>query len=504
MYPSFDLGIPDKARVWNYVLGGKDHYAADRAVGDRVLALAPELQQLAQANEDFRRTACAYLAGQLGVEQFLDCGAGLPLDPENHLGSVREMYPDVRVLYVEREPIALRHAQALMADDKNVAVVDGDVLDPEQLLAADGPVWRFLDRDRPVAVLHTAPLRRYRDAFGDVGEMVAIMKGYVDALPPGSFTVISHLLDPETSAMTKLVREVEAVLVSELGTGWFRQLDDITTLFPGQALIDPGVVECRRWPIDTAPGDGRMAGCVVGGIGWKGPSDGKLLAWARETGEDEADQFSSPVICGAILQISPAPQYGAPDDGPILLQELEALPTRLFNLLRREGIKTADAVAQTTNSELLDLRGLGLPSLRILRDQTMTALAGRYCRTETVQLNQAQLQTIQTLMDALESFAQLEEAEQLAKRARNLRSALKPRVSKSRKNHRLKPAPHKQILEAVSLLAQLREYACQLDDHSLQDQVSELLHLLAPGLPRPRRSVDVAGYLMTAPGAGPP
>ncbi|MFD7161232.1 SAM-dependent methyltransferase [Kribbella sp. NPDC059898] len=238
----FDLSV---ARVWNALAGGRDNFAVDRALLAPILAdVAPGLRKLPEANAGFLIRACEYLAGEAGVTQYIDCGPGLPIGAHVH-DVVQKLQPTARVVYVDQDPIVLAHARALLEVNDRIAVVEGDIFDPDSLLSHPA-IRDLLDFTQPIAVLQTATLHYHP---GPVAELAGVMQTYVDALPSGSYTVISHFMDPEIPERTARVRQIEKHLaVNEHGSAWFRTRDEIRSLFPGQDLTEPGLEACMYWP----------------------------------------------------------------------------------------------------------------------------------------------------------------------------------------------------------------------------------------------------------------
>ncbi|WP_425568208.1 SAM-dependent methyltransferase [Nonomuraea rubra] len=168
------------ARLYDYLLGGKDHFPADRAAAEQILEVAPELRAAARAGRSFLGRAVRFLAGA-GVGQFLDIGTGLPAR-----GNVHELAPGARVVYVDRDPVVLVHARALLTGQGETTVVRGDLREPEALLK-DPDVLRALDFDRPVGLLLSSVMHYVEDCDGPE-EIVATLR---DALAPGSYLVLS-------------------------------------------------------------------------------------------------------------------------------------------------------------------------------------------------------------------------------------------------------------------------------------------------------------------------
>jgi hypothetical protein len=267
-----DFTVASAARVWNALAGGKDNFAVDRDVVRQILSeVTPAFRALPHVNYEFMIRACEYLAGTAGITQYLDCGPGLPIGRHVH-DIVQELQPAARVLYVDHDAMALTHARALLATNDLVQVIEADIFKPDELLTQ--PLVRdFLDFSQPIAVLHTATLHHHP---GPLAEIAGVMRVYVDALPAGSYTVISHLLDPEIPALDEHVSQIEKHLTaSSLASGWFRTRDEIRDMFPGQDLTDPGIAACRYWP-KPDPADPSKAtrpdwprDCLAGGIGYK-------------------------------------------------------------------------------------------------------------------------------------------------------------------------------------------------------------------------------------------
>ncbi|GAB3943641.1 SAM-dependent methyltransferase [Kribbella albertanoniae] len=261
----FNIGVPASARVWDCLLGGKNNYASDREVVAAIRDLAPEFSMVAVDNQQFLIRAGAYLAGELGITQFLDCGAGLPISNPLH-AVVQAVRPDAKVLYIDNDSIVLAHARALLQTNDNTEVVAADIFDPTTLLEND-IVKTFFDWSQPVAIIHTATLHHHP---GEAAELTEVMQTYIDAVAAGSCTVISHLVDPDQPGGHRVARDIEKIFLAGLSTGWFRAPDEIAALFPGQELLNPGIVACRHWPNQPPEkSDNVFRDLIVGGIGRK-------------------------------------------------------------------------------------------------------------------------------------------------------------------------------------------------------------------------------------------
>lgn len=235
---------PSIARVYDAVLGGKDNYTSDRAVAGELLSIAPGIGELARDNRAFLGRATRYLAGTVGIDQFLDCGAGLPTADNLHQVAQRAN-PDATVVYVDDDPMVVAHGRALLTENEDVRFVAGDLADPAGLLG-EPVVVRSLDWSRPIALFQLCTLHHLPDEAG-VPELVA---RYLDALPSGSFLVLSHFFrpgaeDPEAAALAERLEPV--FLRSALGSGRFRTREEITACFAGAELFDPGLVALSDW-----------------------------------------------------------------------------------------------------------------------------------------------------------------------------------------------------------------------------------------------------------------
>jgi O-methyltransferase involved in polyketide biosynthesis len=237
-----DTSVAHSARLWNYLLGGKDNFAADRAAGDQVLAFLPELVQSARFNREFLGRAVRYLAGEEGVRQFLDIGTGLPTADNTH-EVAQATAPDSRIVYVDNDPMVLVHARALLTSSPAGVTdyVDADVRDPATVLDAAA---RILDFRRPVAVMLLGIL----NFVTDDNQARAIVAALTEAVPAGSYLVISH---PTREVSPEAVDRAVAMW-NEGGSAPMTVRDpaDIERFFDGWHLLEPGLVTCSQWRPD--------------------------------------------------------------------------------------------------------------------------------------------------------------------------------------------------------------------------------------------------------------
>lgn len=256
---SLDTGTAHIARVYDYWLGGKDHFAADRAAGDEALEAFPGLISSVRANRAFLARTVRYLAGEAGIRQFLDIGTGIP-SPDNTHEVAQSIAPDARVVYVDNDPMVLAHARALLRGDPHgeTAYIDADLRDTGRILEEAAKV---LDFGQPVAVMLIAVLHLIRDEDRPAG----IIRRLMAAVPSGSSLSISHvpndMHDGQMSAMSGRLNR----LLSQPST--YRSRAEVTALFDGLELIPPGVVPIQEWR--STPQEAAAVAAMWGGVALK-------------------------------------------------------------------------------------------------------------------------------------------------------------------------------------------------------------------------------------------
>ncbi len=237
---AIDTERPHVARVWNYFLGGKDHYEVDRRAGDETMQKLPEVVALARQSRAFLVRAVSYLAGEAGVGQFLDIGTGLPTQENVHQVVLRSA-PDAQVVYVDNDPIVLVHARALLADNPQTLVLEGDLRDPDALLA-DPALRARIDFDQPVVLILCAILQ----FISDDAEAQRLVGRLCESLPSGSHLVISHVFPGE--GHDDELAEVDGVYSrTSAGNFTLRSRAQITSLFAGAELLPPGLAPVEDW-----------------------------------------------------------------------------------------------------------------------------------------------------------------------------------------------------------------------------------------------------------------
>ena len=263
--PEIDVTRPHPARMYDYGLGGKNHFAADRAVADQVLAAMPTARTIARENRKFLGRAVRYLAAEAGIRQFLDIGSGLPATGNVH-EVAQAVAPRSRVVYVDHDPLVLVHARALLASspEGRTGYIQADLRDPASILAS--PVTReTLDFSQPVALVLCAILHFLADA----DHPASILATLLGALPPGSYLVASHGTSEHSPP-----DENEAALRAYRASGITfqqRDSDDFARLaFTGLDLVPPGVVLASEWhPEGNAPRPSPAEVSCYGGVGRK-------------------------------------------------------------------------------------------------------------------------------------------------------------------------------------------------------------------------------------------
>jgi len=252
--PNIDVSRPSSARVWNYLLDGKDNFAVDRELGEALRSANPAIAAVAQAQRRFLIQAVTLLAGEVGIRQFLDIGTGLPTADNTHEVAQR-VAPQSRIVYVDNDPLVLAHARALLTSspDGETAYVDSNVEDPERILSEAA---RTLDFGKPVALTMIGILGN----VADYAEARSIVERLLAAVPSGSYLAVSD--GTSTSAQS-----VESQRVAKEGGHPYnlRTPEEIGGYFQGLELLEPGVVPTSQWrPQPGADAEALDVYCAVG------------------------------------------------------------------------------------------------------------------------------------------------------------------------------------------------------------------------------------------------
>jgi S-adenosyl methyltransferase len=240
---SFRPDIPSAARVYDYLLGGKDHYPADRAVAESMIAQLPNVRLAVQWNRAFLRRVVRYLVNEAGIRQIIDIGAGLPTVGNTHEIAL-EAKPEVKVVYVDHDPVVLAHARRMLHHTPNAAIINEDLLSPVGILG--DPVLReMIDFTEPVAVLLLSILHFISDEADPAGLIAQLLAPF----PAGSHVAISHAT-PDTIPE---VNDVERVFDEATEQAHVRSRTDIAKLVAGLDILEPGLAWPPEWR--PAPGD---------------------------------------------------------------------------------------------------------------------------------------------------------------------------------------------------------------------------------------------------------
>jgi SAM-dependent methyltransferase len=258
--PAFDTSVAHIARVYDYWLGGKDNFAADRAAAEQAIAAYPDIVFSVRANRAFLARAVRYLAGEAGIGQFLDIGTGIPASNNTH-EVAQSVAPESRVVYVDNDPVVLAHARALLTSGPHgvTSYLDADLRDTQRVLTAAAET---LDFSRPVAVMLMAILQHVDNAENPYGIVATLL----DALPPGSHLALSHPgADIEAEAQGKLAERLNQTMAEKVT---MRDRAQVLRFFDGLELVEPGLVRVPQWRPASEAEASSPAG-LWGGVGRK-------------------------------------------------------------------------------------------------------------------------------------------------------------------------------------------------------------------------------------------
>ena len=251
----FDPTRPNIARVWDYWLGGKDNFAADRELAQKMLAVHPVSAQMARENRQFLGRAVRYVAAR-GVRQFIDVGAGLPTALNTH-DIARRVDPEARVAYVDNDPIVISHGRSLLAKSPGVIAVPGDMRDPERILA-DAGLAELIDLAEPACVILSAVLH-----FADAGTARDVAAVFARAIVPGSYLIISV----GTGSRSESDNFTSAYTAARI---YIHSPEEVASFFTGLELVPPGVISVRCWYGDgPAPNLKPRSATFLGGVARK-------------------------------------------------------------------------------------------------------------------------------------------------------------------------------------------------------------------------------------------
>jgi O-methyltransferase involved in polyketide biosynthesis len=262
---SIDPSVAHIARVQDYWLGGKDHFEADRVAGDEAVAQLPDMVASVRNTRAFLGRTVRFLAAEAGIRQFLDIGTGIPTASNTH-EVAQAVAPACKVVYVDNDPMVLAHARALLTSSPQgqCAYIDADIREPEKILTAAAQV---LDFTEPVAVVLMAVLQ----FVPDENDPHALVRRVVEAMPGGSYLVISHpAADIQAAAMAGMATRLNQLMAQRVKP---RSRDEVTAFFDGLDLVEPGVIRCPEWRPDR-PEDAAGKSTMWGGVARKPASAG--------------------------------------------------------------------------------------------------------------------------------------------------------------------------------------------------------------------------------------
>ena len=262
---AIDPSVAHIARIQDYWLGGKDHFEADRVAGDEAVAQLPDMVASVRNTRAFLGRTVRFLAAEAGIRQFLDIGTGIPTASNTH-EVAQGVAPACKVVYVDNDPMVLAHARALLTSSPQgqCAYIDADIREPEKILAAAAKV---LDFTEPVAVVLMAVLQ----FVPDENDPHALVRRVVEAMPGGSYLVISHpAADIQAAAMAGMATTLNQLMAQRVKP---RSRDAVTAFFDGLDLVEPGVIRCPEWRPDR-PEDAAGKSTMWGGVARKPASAG--------------------------------------------------------------------------------------------------------------------------------------------------------------------------------------------------------------------------------------
>jgi hypothetical protein len=236
--PTFDTSVAHVARVYNYWLGGKDNFAADRAAAEQAMAAFPDIVLSARANRAFLRRTVSFLVAA-GIRQFLDIGTGIPSANNTH-EVAQQLAPECRIVYVDNDPVVLAHARALLSSSPEGATdyLDADLRNADEILVGAAAT---LDLSQPVAIMLMAILQHLSDSDNPYGVVTKL----VAAVPSGSYLAVSHpAKDIHAAEMAEMAKRLNQTMAEKVT---FRARSEVAPFFAGLELVDPGMTNVPDW-----------------------------------------------------------------------------------------------------------------------------------------------------------------------------------------------------------------------------------------------------------------
>ncbi|GLZ31066.1 hypothetical protein Lesp02_32550 [Lentzea sp. NBRC 105346] len=234
-----DTTVPSPARVYDYWLGGGHNFQSDRALAEKIIQLMPGIRDAARLNRSFLRRAALFMV-ESGVRQFLDVGSGIPTVGNLH-EIVQEADPECRVVYVDKDPVAVAHSELLLLGNERTTVLRADLRDVDSIFESE-QVSRLIDLDQPVGLFMLLLLHFVPDDW----KPVSVLGEYRDRLPRGSFLALSHVAaEAKPAGMDEAVQTYNAK--SAQNQAYLRNRDEVLRFFDGYELVEPGLVGCPAW-----------------------------------------------------------------------------------------------------------------------------------------------------------------------------------------------------------------------------------------------------------------
>lgn len=259
-----DFNRPNSARIWNYLSGGKDNYAADQQAGDAFVAAFPGIAAFAKQSRQFIIRSVRYLAAEAGIRQFLDIGTGFPADQNTH-EVAQGVAPAAKIVYVDNDPVVLAHAHALLTNTTDEGVttyVNSDLRDTERVITSARGTLNFTE---PIAVMFMGSLGQ----LGDYDEVLSIVRRYMSSVPSGSY--LAHYEGVDTDPDYREALASFNAVASEGSHYYARTPEQIRQMFDGLELVEPGIVRINEWrPTVTGVGGAEKLDVVsMCGVGRK-------------------------------------------------------------------------------------------------------------------------------------------------------------------------------------------------------------------------------------------
>ncbi|HZE38667.1 MAG TPA: SAM-dependent methyltransferase [Stackebrandtia sp.] len=257
--PGVDASVPSVARVYDFLLGGKDNFASDRTMAKKLMEVSPEIRDTALMNREFGKRVTECVAAE-GIGQYVDMGSGIPTTPPSIHDTARAEVPGARVVYVDNDSVVAAHSRALRTTAPGLGTIEADVRHPDRVFT-DPELTGNIDLTRPVAVLFISVLQTVREH----DDVLAIVRDVRGRMAVGSYLAISHVWDGSTpEAIANIHR-------SSNDTGYppvaIRSTEQVAEYFDGFEILTPGLVDIRDWRPDGEPPDVTIR--LVGGVGRK-------------------------------------------------------------------------------------------------------------------------------------------------------------------------------------------------------------------------------------------